>query len=203
MRDRSSEILYTALKELKILFSVDVEVDTPAFALAVRHLAQDPAVGRCDAFDRREGTVDVPLLVHRDHSFGIAVLRSDLAVREELIDPLLRRHETSFAVGCRIHIDAAELRAGEPGRLIGDDLGIRHLGDMASDRIIGKCGRIPALAGDLAVRDQTELDQRLETVADAQDQAISLIQEKRIKTDRNISCAVRGPDDSRTRGSVS
>ena len=38
------EIADAALKELEILFAVNIEVYAPAFTLAVRHLSEDPAV---------------------------------------------------------------------------------------------------------------------------------------------------------------
>ena len=77
-------------------------------------------------------------------------------------------------MGGGIGVDAAEFRAGKPGRFIGDDLGVRHLGDVAADRIKGQCRRVVILSRDLPVRHKAQFDQRLETVADTQDQAVSL-----------------------------
>ena len=51
-----------------------------AGALAVAHLAQDPAAGAGDAFDGGERTVRIGGDVHRGNAAGIAILSGDLVV---------------------------------------------------------------------------------------------------------------------------
>src|SRR5699024_3044074 len=48
---------------------------------------------------------------------------------------------------------------------------------MTADCVISQCGRIFFLPADLAVGNKSQLDQRLETVADSKGKTISLIQE--------------------------
>ena len=48
---------------------------------------------------------------------------------------------------------------------------------MASDGVVRQCRRVCGLSGDLAVRNQSQLDQSLESVADAECKAVPLIKE--------------------------
>ena len=142
----------------------------------MEHLAQYPAVRAGDAFDRQEGTVGVPVLIHGHIAFRIAVLGRDLSVFRQFFQPFLIGNEASFAVGGRIDIDAAQIRQGQPGALVGYDFHIIHAGDVTADGVEGQCRCVCRLFHDLASRHQSQFDQGLETVTDTQSQAISLIQ---------------------------
>ena len=88
------------------------------------HLAQHSSVRTRDTFNREIRAVDIPLFIHRHISFGITVLRGNLTVFKELVQPLLRRYKTAFTMGCGVDIYAAGLSTGKPGRLVADDLDI-------------------------------------------------------------------------------
>ena len=142
----------------------------------MNHLAEDAAVGGCNAFDGCIGTVDIPFFVHGDISVGIAVTGRDLTVLLQLFDPLCGSNETSLAVGSGIDIDAAGLRQCQPGTLVGCHLGVCHLGDMAADGIVGQSRGLLVLADDLSVRNKAQLDQGLESVADSKGKTVSVVQ---------------------------
>ena len=141
----------------------------------MRHLSEDAAIRRCDTLDRIVRTVHVPLLIEGDISEWIAILRRYLTVRKELIKPLRRCDETSLAVGCRIDIYSARLCVHQPRALIGHDLRIDHAGDMTANRVESQRRCICILSGDRTVRNKTELDERLEAVADTERKTVALI----------------------------
>ena len=58
----------------------------------------------------------------------------------------------------RIDIYFSKLSALQPGRLVGNHLGVYHLGNVTVDRIKGQGRRIVLLSDDFAVRNQTELN---------------------------------------------
>ena len=124
----------------------------------MRHLAQDTSIRGGDAFDRAVGAIDIPLFIHGNIAFRIGILGCYLTICKQLVNPLLRSHETSLAVGCRIDIYFSKLSALQPGRLVGNHLGIYHLGNVAVDRIEGQGRGIVLLSDDFAVRNQTELN---------------------------------------------
>ena len=141
----------------------------------MRHLAEDTAVRRGDALDRAVGAVHVPLLVHRDVAERIGILGRDLAVLKELLQPCVICDKAALAVGCRRDIDAAEVCIFQPRRLVGHDLRVDHSGDMSADRVECQCRSLRVLADDLAARHKTELDERLEAVADTECKAVAVI----------------------------
>ena len=75
----------------------------------------------------------------------------------------------------RIAVNTAKFCALKPWGLIADYLGVDHLGNMASNGIHSQCRGIGLLCHDLTFRNQSQLDQRLEAVADTKHQTISLI----------------------------
>ena len=147
-----------------------------AAALDVCHLAEDAAVRGGDAFNRAEGAVDIPGLVHGDVALGIAVLGRDLSVLEEPVDPFLRCDEAPFSVRSRCDVHAAQVRFRKPRRAVAHDLGIDHGRNMPADGVEGQGRRILVLAGDLSARHKAELDQRLEAVADTECQTVAVFQ---------------------------
>ena len=124
----------------------------------MRHFAQDTSIRRGNAFDRAVGAIDIPFFIHGNPSFRIGILGCYLSVCKQLVNPLLRSYETSLTVGCRIDIYFSKLSALQPGRLVGNHLGVYHLGNVTVDRIKGQGRRIVLLSDDFAVRNQTELN---------------------------------------------
>ena len=78
-------------------------------------------------------------------------------------------------MGCRVAVDAAKLCASQPRGLVGDNLGINHLGNVASDGIHSQGRGISSLLTDASLRNQTKLDEGLEAVADTKHQTVALI----------------------------
>ena len=77
----------------------------------------------------------------------------------------------------RIDIDTAKFSLCKPRGLVGNNLCINHLGNMASNSIISQRWRNIGLSGDLSIRYQAKLDQCLEAVAYAKYQSVSFIQQ--------------------------
>ena len=140
------------------------------------HLTKATSVRRSNTLDGHVGAIDVVLLVHANVSVGISILGCNLSVCEELVKPLLRSYETALAMGCGIAVGLSKLCALQPRRLVGNDLGVSHLGDVTVDRVEGQGRGILLLANDLAIRHKAQLDQRLETITDTKCQTVSLIQ---------------------------
>ena len=75
-----------------------------------------------------------------------------------------------------IDIHSAEVCHRKPGRSVAHDLRINHLGYVTVYRVESKRRRIPLLSiDDMAVGHETELDNRLETVAYAEHETVSLL----------------------------
>ena len=77
----------------------------------------------------------------------------------------------------RITVYTAKLCFLKPWRLVADNLGVNHLGYVASDGVVGQCRRILFLSADLTVRYQSQFDQCLESVADTKSKTVTLIEE--------------------------
>ena len=131
------------------------------------HLSVYPSVGACDTLDGHVGAVGVPVFIHSGIAVCIHILGRHLAVGKELLKPLVAGHEPAFAVGYRVHINAAQLCFCKPRGLIGDHLKVHHLGDMTSDGVVGQRRRAGILLRNGAARHEPQLDESLESVADA------------------------------------
>ena len=143
------------------------------------HLAEDTAVRRGDAFDGEERVVGVEVYVRGRLTVRVDVLCGDLPVCGELADQLLARKEAPFAVGDRDGVHLADLGQGEPRGLVRGNAGADNAALMTGDGVEGQGRAVLIRVDDLAVGNQTELDQRLEAVADAADQTVALIQQRR------------------------
>ena len=116
------KVLHTTLKQLQILLACDVLCNIVAASLSMAHLTVDTSIRACDTFDRHEGAVRVPVFVHGRNTVKVNVLGRNLSVCEKLVDPLLRSHETSLAVGYRVCVNTTELCACKPRGLVGNNL---------------------------------------------------------------------------------
>ena len=69
------------------------------------------------------------------------------------------------------------LHLGKPRRFNGSNPGVHQAGDVPPDIIESECGAVVPHLPDLAIGHQAQLDERLESVADAQHQAIPLFEQ--------------------------
>ena len=141
------------------------------------HLAQHPAIGRHDAFHSPDGTVGVYVHVHAGDTVLVHILSDDLAVVSQLPNQLLTAQEPALAVGDGDGVNVAHLRPCQPRRAVGSDAGPHQTGLVAADGVEGQGGAGLVGVDDLTVGDKTQLDERLETVADAQHQAVPVFQQ--------------------------
>ena len=98
-------------------------------------------------------------------------MEGHLTVEEQLAGELLADHELALAVADRNSVEVADFHTGKPRRVGGGYPCGYHLGDVTVD-VVAEEGR--GLLGDKAepaVRQQSALDQSLETVADAKDES--------------------------------
>ena len=171
------EVLYAGLEDLLVVVAVDVERGAFAPSLAVAHLAEDASVGAGDALDGHVGAVHVVLLVHGGVALQVDILGGYLAIGEEAVNPLLRSHEAALAVRDGDDVGLAQLGALQPGAEVRADARVGHLALVATNGVEGQRGGVGGLRTYLAVGHQAQLDQRLEAVADAQHQAVALVEE--------------------------
>ena len=68
-----------------------------------------------------------------------SVLSSDLSVCQKLRKPLVICNKTYLSVRCRVAVNSAKLCFLQPWGFIAYNLCVNHLGNMASDGIIGQC----------------------------------------------------------------
>ncbi len=139
------------------------------------HLSKHPSVGRRDSLNCRIGAVHIPFLIHGNLSLPVSILGSNLSVLKETVNPFLRRHESSLAMGNRRYVGLSNLRALQPWGLIGNHFRIHHSGNMAVDGIKCQGRRILFLSGNISAGNQPHLKQCLETVADTKGQSVSFI----------------------------
>ena len=139
------------------------------------HLTKDTAIRACDTFDCHVGTVWIPVFVHGHIALIVYILGRYLAICDQAVEPCFVCYETSFTVGSRIAVYTTQFCFCQPWGLICHNLGVNHLGNMASNGIHSQCRGIELLCHDLTFRNQSQLDQRLEAVADTKHQTISLI----------------------------
>ena len=105
----------------------------------------------------------------------VHILGCHLSIGHEPVEPCLIGNKTSLAVGCRVAVYAAKPCSCQPWGFVGHHLGVYHLGYMAPNGIHGKGWRIRSLLHNPAFRHKPQLDQGLETVADAKHQSVTLI----------------------------
>ena len=158
------------------------------------HLAQHAAVRGADALDGPVGAVRVERHLRRRDAVLVAVLRDDLAVVHQAAQLALAADEAALAVGDGDLVDIADVHARHPRGLDGGDDRAHMRGGMAADGVVGQRRIALVERADLAVRHQAQLDERLEAVADAQHQAVPLIQQ-RVDRVHDARIAQRGRDE--------
>ena len=98
------KVLHTRLKDLHILFAVNVHGNCLASSLRVSHLTKDTAIRACDTFDCHVGTVWIPVFVHGHIALIVYILGRYLAICDQAVEPCFVCYETSFTVGSRIAV---------------------------------------------------------------------------------------------------
>ena len=141
------------------------------------HLAQNPAVGRGDALNGPDGAVGVDIHIHGGGTAQVHILRGDLSVFQELLQQSIGAEEAALAVGDGDIDHVAHLPSGQPGGAVGGDAGTDNAGLVPADDVEAQGGAGVVGVNDLAVGDQTQLDEGLEAVADTQHQAVPVFQQ--------------------------
>ena len=95
---RLFKIFYAAFKEQLVLLEGNILIEVVALAFAVSHLAEHPAVGRGDALDGTDRTVDIVSDVASGLAAQINILRGELTVLSELVNGFLVSEEASLSV---------------------------------------------------------------------------------------------------------
>ena len=160
------EVAYAGQENLLILVARNIAEQARSKALAVAHLAEDTSVGAGDAFDSIQAAVRVERSVHGRYALSIYILGSNLAVSEQLFDSAFRSVEAAFAVRYGNCMLFAGLAQAKPRRFVGNNSGGNNLGNMTADVVEGQCRCIAGHVADIAVRNEAELNQCLEAVAD-------------------------------------
>ena len=138
------------------------------------HLSEYAAVRRGDALYGADGSVGIIADIHGGISLQVCVLGGDLSVFRKPADQLLGGQETALSMGDGNVIYLTRLCVDEPGGLVGGDPGADDLGLVSGNGIEGKGGTILIRIHDLAIGNQPQLDQCLETVADTAHEAVPL-----------------------------
>ena len=165
------EILNAAFEYFLVLFARHVGERVAGEALGVRHLAEHAAVGREQTLYREQRSVGIAV-AHRGRAGLVHVLRGYLARTHQRLRFGQRGGKTAFAVGDSDSVDVAGPAAHQPWRRIGSDTRARQPRDMAADVVERERRAVVAHVADIAVRHQAQLDERLEAVADTEDQAV-------------------------------
>ena len=162
---------------MEVILSGDVPVQAGADTLGVAHLAEDPPVGGGNPLHSPGGAVGVEVWVHGGQALQVCVLGGNLAVFRQGFQKLRGTEEAALAMGSGDGADRPGGHPGQPGGLVGDDAGIYDLGLVPPDGIEGEGGAVLVRVPDFAVGHQPQLDEGLEAVADAQGQAIPVLEE--------------------------
>ena len=141
------------------------------------HLAEHAAVRAGDALDSQHRAVGVEALIHGGHAGQIHILGSNLTVAQHGVQHLLRSHKAALAVADGNGVHLAHLALAEPRAAGGSHTGVHQHTLVTADGVEGQGGVAGGDGADIAVGHQTQLDQSLEAVADAQHQAIALLQQ--------------------------
>ena len=171
------KVTYSSLEHLNVVVAGNVLIAAIAEALAVAHLTEDTAIGRSDTLDSKQGAVGVEGSVHGGVAVQVHILGGDLTVLGQFQSQLLACEEAAFAVGDGNIHHIAHIHHAQPGALIGCDPGTDDPALVAADGVEGQSGAGIIGVDDLAVGNQTQLDQCLEAVADTAHQAIPLLQQ--------------------------
>ena len=150
-----------------------VAVQVVAATLGMAHLAQDAAVGARDALDGECGAVGVDGEIHAGLAVLAHVLRGDLAVGDQLGEYLVVGDKAALAVADGDGVGVVQAALRQPRGQIGRDASAHQTALVAADGVKGQRGRIGRGVDDVTIGHQTELDQSLEAVADAQHQTVA------------------------------
>ena len=160
-----------------MLVAGDVLGDIGAGAFGVAHLAEDTSARAGDAFDGFERSVGIELDAIRGRTGGVTILEGDLAVLHEVGDDGSRRGEAAFAMRERDGVHLADVHAREPRRLDRGDAGMGVTRDVAGDAVVEQRRGGSIDVTDLTIRDEAGLDERLEAVADAEREAVAVLEQ--------------------------
>ena len=141
------------------------------------HLAEDTSARAGDAFDGFERSVGIELDAVRGRAGGITILEGDLAVLDEVGDDGRRRGEAAFAVRERDGVHLADVHAREPRRLDRGDAGMGVTRDVTGDAIVEERRSRSVDVTDLTIRDEAGLDEGLEAIADAEREAVAVLEQ--------------------------
>ena len=174
----SLEILDAVCKNRLVLFAVNITANKGTVTLCVTHLAEHTAVRGGDTLDCTHGAIRVPCDIHGRIACKIGILECNLTVLRQIVNYMLRRDKTAFAMRNSNRVQIANLAGGQPRAL--DRCHARgHITALvATDQVEGQ-RRIVAshLVADLAVGHKPQLDERLEAVADTEHQTIALAEQ--------------------------
>ena len=162
------EIVLCSLEQMQIVVARYILVQGSADTLGVAHLTEHAAIGRGNTLDGPNRTIGVEVHIHRGRACQIHILGCDLAIRCQLLQQLLTAQEAAFTVGNGHIHHISYLHLAEPGGIIGSHSGPHDAALMAADHILAQGGAGLIGIDDLTKGHQTQLDQRLEAVTDAQ-----------------------------------
>ena len=171
------EVLHTGFEEWLVGITGDVLCDILTAAFGMTHLTEDASVRTGDAFDSPGGAVRIVAAVVGRLAIWPHVLCRDLAIGCECPDLFIRSDEASFAVADGDGVEVTGLAEGKPRRLGRYDLGRDEAGDMTAERVEGERRCVIGERLEFAIRYESELDQSLETVADAHGKTVSDVKE--------------------------
>ena len=92
------KILNSSLEHTDIVVTRDITIAARADALAMAHLAEDPAVRRGNALNGKQRTVGVECSIHGGIAFQIHILGSDLTIDGKLMCQFFGCEEAAFTV---------------------------------------------------------------------------------------------------------
>ena len=142
----------------------------------MRHLAEYASVRRGNPFNRHVAFVRVICDVIGRLSRQVYILCRDLSVCLKLFKQMRTANKAAFAVRNRHIVNLADLCVIQPRRFCGTDTGVDHHRLMAADCVERQRWRGLCHIADFAVWNKSQLNQRLETVADTEHQALADVQ---------------------------
>ena len=98
-------------------------------------------------------------------------------MREQVGEHLVGGDEAALAVADRHRVHVAHVGCGKPGAQVARDTGVHDAALVTADRVEGERGAVDVHGADVAEGHQAQLDEGLETVADAQDEAVAVLQQ--------------------------
>ena len=140
------------------------------------HLAENLSVARDDTLDTIRRAVRVVRCICSGIALPIGILERHLTICKQLLSHLLAHHELTLAVAHGNRVQVANLERREPRRCSSSDTGRNNLRNVAMNIVVEQRRRLLGHHTQAAVRQQARLNQRLETVADTENQTSTLNQ---------------------------